>query len=158
MTFCPGKKQPWSATGTQWDRQLDVDVGVLVAWETAAVVTLNEAWELTQLGVPDLGATLSAAGIAWHHLPIVDGGVPDAVFERRWEEVGPRLHGRLGAGERVVVHCKGGLGRTGTIAARLLIESGIGPELAMSMVRQARPGAIENAAQESYVRRLQVAR
>jgi ADP-ribosyl-[dinitrogen reductase] hydrolase len=68
------------------------------------------------------------------------------------------LHARLAAGERVVVHCKGGLGRTGTITARLLVESGVAADSAISLVRTARPGAIENDAQESYVRRLNTAR
>ena len=153
MTFCPGKKQRGSALGFDWDRQLDIDISALQSWQTAVVVTLNEAWELEQLGVPNLGGALVAAGIEWHHMPIVDGGVPDAAFERAWQIVSPDLHSRLTVGERVVVHCKGGLGRTGTIAARLLIETGIAPETAMALVRKARPGAIENDAQEAYVRR-----
>ena len=152
MTFCPGKKQRGSAMGFDWDRQLDVDISTLQSRRTAVVITLNEAWELEQLGVPNLGGALVAAGIEWHHMPIVDGGVPDAAFERAWQIISPDLHSRLSAGERVVVHCKGGLGRTGTIAARLLIETGITPETAMALVRKARPGAIENDAQEAYVR------
>lgn len=153
MTFCPGKKQRWSATGADWDRQLDVDVAALAAWRTRAVLTFNEAWELRQLGVPNLGDAVTAAGIDWHHLPIVDGGIPDVTFERAWNIVGPQLHGRLAAGERLVLHCKGGLGRTGTLAARLLVETGIEPQTAIDMVRAARTGAIENAVQEAYVLR-----
>jgi ADP-ribosyl-[dinitrogen reductase] hydrolase len=158
MTFCPGKKQWGSATGVDWDRQLDVDIAALVAWQTRVVLTFNEAWELRQLRVPDLGDALTAAGIQWHHLPIVDGGIPDATFERTWEIVSPQLHARLAAGERIVLHCKGGLGRTGTLAARLLVEGGVEPQAAIDMVRQARPGAIENDLQEDYVRRLGRAR
>jgi len=153
MTFCPGKKAAWKRTGLRLDRQLEVDISALQSWQTAVVIPLNEAWELEQLGVPTLGGALVAAGIEWHHLPIADGGVPDAAFERAWQIISPDLHSRLSAGERVVVHCKGGLGRTGTIAARLLIETGIAPETAMALVRKARPGAIENDAQEAYVRR-----
>ena len=158
MTFCPGKKQRGSATGMDWDRQLDADIAALVAWGTKAVVTLNEACELERLGVPTLGAELGTAGIYWHHIPIVDGGIPDGTFESAWSILAPRLHARLAAGERVVVHCKGGLGRTGTITARLLVESGVAADSAISLVRTARPGAIENDAQESYVRRLNTAR
>lgn len=154
MTFCPGKKQRGSATGVDWDRQLDVDIAALVAWQARAVLTFNEAWELTQLGVPDLGDALTAAGIQWHHLPVVDGGIPDAAFERAWQIVSPQLHARLTAGERIVLHCKGGLGRTGTLAARLLVEAGIAPQVAIERVRQVRPGAIENELQEAYVHQI----
>ncbi len=152
MTFCPGKKQR-GAQGGHWDRQLDVDIAALVAWGTTAVVTFNESFELHDLRVASLGQALTEAGIVWHHLPIVDGGIPDADFERDWQGVGPSLHARLAVGERVVLHCKGGLGRTGMLAARLLIEAGADPTDAIRQVRAARPGAIENSLQESYVRR-----
>jgi len=49
---------------------------------------------------------------------------------------------------RVLVHCKGGLGRAGTIAARLLVKSGVAAEQAISTVRVASPQAIENREQE----------
>ena len=54
----------------------------------------------------------------------------------------------------VLVHCKGGLGRAGMIAARLLVELGTPPEEAISQVRSVRPGAIETPTQERYVRQL----
>ena len=47
-----------------------------------------------------------------------------------------------------------GIGRTGTIAARLLVEFGVAPEEAIQMIRRARPGTIETMAQEEYVLRL----
>ena len=50
-----------------------------------------------------------------------------------------------------LVHCKGGLGRAGTIATRLLIELGVAPREAINAVRQARPGTIETIEQERYV-------
>lgn len=51
-----------------------------------------------------------------------------------------------------MIHCLGGLGRSGTIAARLLVELGVVPDEAINIVRKARPGAIENNAQETHVR------
>ena len=62
-----------------------------------------------------------------------------------------RLHALLSDGHNIVIHCKGGLGRTGTIAARLLVEFGAGPQTAIQSVRKARPGAIENSLQEQYI-------
>ena len=57
-----------------------------------------------------------------------------------------------GAGSNVLVHCKGGLGRAGVIACRLLIELGMKPSEAIVAVRNVRPGAIETAAQLDYAR------
>jgi ADP-ribosyl-[dinitrogen reductase] hydrolase len=45
----------------------------------------------------------------------------------------------------------GGLGRSGMIAARLLVELGEEPRAAIQRVRAVRRGAIETAAQEAYV-------
>jgi ADP-ribosyl-[dinitrogen reductase] hydrolase len=50
-----------------------------------------------------------------------------------------------------VIHCLGGLGRTGTIAGRLLVELGSDPETAILQVRRARPGTIQSIMQECYV-------
>lgn len=89
----------------------------------------------------------------WLHLPIADVTAPGAEWDAAWLAVRGRVHAELDRGGRVLVHCKGGLGRAGTVAARILIERGMAPEAAIRAVRQARPGAIERAAQELYVRR-----
>lgn len=161
LTFCPGKVDPYAMTGA-WRRDLAVDLPVIVASGASALVTLMEADELHALEVPHLGDLTRAAGLAWWHLPIRDMGVPDAAFEARWQDAGPALHRRLRGGELVVLHCRGGLGRTGTIAARLLVELGEPPDEAIRRVRAARRrpeqrrSTIENALQEAYVRSLPV--
>jgi ADP-ribosyl-[dinitrogen reductase] hydrolase len=87
----------------------------------------------------------------WFHLPIRDVATPGAEFENAWAQVGEGLRARLAQGFDVVVHCKGGLGRAGTIAARLMIELGEDPGRAVEKVRAARPGAIETRTQLEYV-------
>jgi ADP-ribosyl-[dinitrogen reductase] hydrolase len=89
--------------------------------------------------------------MAWYHLPIRDGDVPDAHFEQAWHRQGPELRQRLTAGERILIHCRAGLGRTGLVAVRLLIELGEEPRTALDRVRAARPGAVETPAQKCYV-------
>lgn len=89
--------------------------------------------------------------MAWHHLPIRDVSVPCARFEAQWQDRGEALRSLLRHGFKVLVHCKGGLGRAGTIAARLLAELGTDPADAVSMVRKVRPGAIETEAQRRHV-------
>lgn len=153
MTFCPGKKDPHGRTGA-WDRDLALDMERISAFGATVLLTLMEEHELDYLQTPAsaLRAAVESARIVWLHAPITDGGTPDAGFERWWNDAGADLRQRLSRGERIVVHCRGGLGRTGTIAARLLIELGAAPDEAIRAVRAARPGAIENATQEAYVR------
>jgi hypothetical protein len=68
----------------------------------------------------------------WFHLPVVDASIPDERFESRWAVVGEELRLLLGRGLDVLVHCRGGLGRAGTIAARLLVELGMEPTKAIA--------------------------
>jgi ADP-ribosyl-[dinitrogen reductase] hydrolase len=150
LTFCPGKRQAFAATGV-WARDLDLDVAAIADWGAASVVTLVEGHELAQLQVTGLGDAVRDAHMEWHHLPIRDVSVPDAAFETAWRKVGPALRDQLRAGCNVLVHCKGGLGRAGMVAARLLIETGWSPADALLAVRQVRPGAVETSAQERYV-------
>ena len=158
ITFCPGKRDH----GYRWARDLAADLDTIARWQAQAMVTLIEDHEFNMLGVPDLGAEVRARGIDWHHLPIVDVQPPDERFEAGWLSSGPVLRRVLRGGKRVVVHCRGGVGRAGTVAARLLIELGAPPPDAVRTVRSARPGAIETDEQLRYVldlpRRLSAAR
>jgi ADP-ribosyl-[dinitrogen reductase] hydrolase len=77
--------------------------------------------------------------------------IPDERFERAWDVAGEELRSILRTGSSVLVHCRGGLGRAGTIAARLLVELGTEPATAIANVRAVRPGAIETSDQERFV-------
>ena len=150
ITFAPGKQQPDGLTGRH-ARDLSADLDSVAAWNAAIVVTLAEADELSALGIAGIGVEVRRRHMQWAHWPITDYQVPDAAFEAAWPVRSARLRSLLACGGRVLVHCKGGLGRAGTVAARLLVEAGIGPEAAVAAVRAARPGAIETAAQERWV-------
>jgi ADP-ribosyl-[dinitrogen reductase] hydrolase len=150
ITFCPGKYDQNAMTG-YWDRDLDLDLDAIRAWGAVAVVTLLEDREFALLRVERLGEEVTRRNMSWFHLPIVDGSTPDEQFERQWESAGDELRSILRSGGDVLVHCRGGLGRAGTIGTRLLIELGMEPTIAMERVRSKRPGAIETLAQENYV-------
>jgi ADP-ribosyl-[dinitrogen reductase] hydrolase len=152
-TFCPGKKDTQALTGS-WDRDLELDLDAIQAWGAVAVVTLVEEQELRALQVPRLGEAVRERHMAWLHLPIRDVSVPTAAFETQWAGVADGLHARLDSGFDVLVHCRGGLGRAGSIASRLLVERGWEPVRAIKQVRDVRPGAIETVEQEAFVRSL----
>jgi ADP-ribosylglycohydrolase len=153
LTFCPGKKQRGALSG-DWDRDLAADLEAIKSLGAEALVTLMETDELTAVRVPvtELGQKAASLGLEWHHLPIRDVDVPDGRFEDLWTYSGLRLRHLLVQGKKVVIHCLGGLGRTGTIAARLLVELGTSPDAAILAVRAARTGAVETRKQEDYVK------
>jgi len=152
LTFCPGKKQADALSGV-WDRSLDDDLKAIKAFGAVALVTLMPDRELQSLHVSphQIQNKTSGLGIEWYQLPIPDQCIPDQAFEELWTDTGLRLRTLLKAGHNIVLHCKGGLGRTGTIAARLLIEFGMAPRMAIQSVRKVRPGSIENSLQEQHV-------
>jgi ADP-ribosyl-[dinitrogen reductase] hydrolase len=147
LTLCPGKKDRTRG----WDRDLDSDVASIRDWGAVVVVSLIEDNEFELLEVLDLPSAVERYGMRRVHLPIRDVSVPNRNFEARWVVAGAGLRGVIRAGGRVLVHCRGGLGRAGTIAARLLIELGTDPDEAIRAVRRVRPGAIETPEQKRHV-------
>ena len=154
LTFCPGKKQKYAMTGS-WKRDLEIDLDVIKSRGCAALITLMEEQELKYVEVPKdrMEIVTRSHGMDWFFLPIKDADIPDSEFERSWNVAGKRLISLLNDKQSIVVHCLGGLGRSGTIAARLLVELGIDPDEAIDRVRLARPGAIETKAQEEYIKK-----
>ncbi len=151
ITLCPGKTDPRGVAGN-WERDLDMDLDKIRAWGATAVVSLITQEEIRDLKVSGLSRAVADRHMEWWHLPIPDGQPPGADFEEAWRVAGPAIRDRLRLGFDVLVHCKGGLGRAGTLAARLLVEFGEIPSEAMRRVRKARSRhAIETLSQERCV-------
>lgn len=154
LSICPGKVDPLAYSGP-CQRDLASDVLAVRHWGASHVVTLMEPEEIAYLRVTGLGEEVRKQGMAWHHWPVIDGSALRTRHEPardQWREECALLLAALERGEKIFIHCRGGLGRTGTLAARLLITRGLEPEAAIREVRAARPGAIETEEQEEYLR------
>ena len=151
ITFCPGKQQVGAMSGA-WHRNLGLDLDAIKVWGASTIITLIEPHEIKALKVGGIGTETIARGMDWLHMPITDVSAPDARFEAAWREHGPRLIAGVRSGARVLVHCKGGLGRAGTVAALMLVDLGMAPGDAIRAIREARSqNAIETTAQERYI-------
>lgn len=120
----------------------------LAAFAPALVVSMTEADELENLGAGDLPDWLAAQGILWRGFPIRDFGTPPPGAD--WAALARDAARILDTGGRVLLHCRGGLGRSGMIALRLMVEAGEDPDAALTRLRSARPGAVETVAQEHW--------
>jgi protein-tyrosine phosphatase len=149
MTFCPGR-QTYGIYSGLWQRDLATDLLAIQNWPSAALVTLMESHEFALLNVDALPQIATGYNFRWIHAPIPDMQIPDVRFEQQWKILGPELHALLSSGQNIVLHCRGGLGRTGLMAARLLIERGMLPVEAVAVVRTARAHAIETFEQEEF--------
>lgn len=151
ITLAPGKRGV-SHYGGVHRRDLNADLDVIAAWGATAVVTLIEDREMREWEIESLPDEVRLRHMEWHHLPIVDVSVPDEKFDAEWSSHSYELRGLLQRGNRILVHCRGGIGRAGMIAARLLVEFGCGPAEALATVRGARhPNAVETELQELWV-------
>ena len=68
-------------------------------------------------------------------LPVPDFGVPEE--RTAFAELSREVAAQLRAGERVLVHCGAGIGRTGMFAACVLIALGLSAQEALAVVRAA---------------------
>lgn len=132
FTPCPGTK------GTSIAEAL----ATLQQAGAAAVISLNPMSELEKLQVADLGTEVNANGLQWFHCPIEDDHAPLTDFAAAWQQAGPLVHQLLDAGKTVAIHCKGGSGRTGLMAAQILLERGNSKDTVKSMVQALRPFAL----------------
>jgi ADP-ribosyl-[dinitrogen reductase] hydrolase len=151
VTLCPGKVQRDAISGS-WERDLRIDIVAVKSWGATAWLNLLTTTEMLDLKVGNIEVVVKGSGIRYYHLPIEDGSIPDGTFEKSWKIAGAQLREELHRGGNILIHCKGGLGRSGMIAARLIVELGATtPERAIRIVRASRPGAIETHDQEKLV-------
>ncbi len=155
LTFAPGKRGRGLVSGSLWQRKLGVDLDELRrVHRVDLLVSLMESFEYDDLEIPDLFEQARARGMRVLHLPIVDMQAPDPGQERDVLALIGAIRAALQAGENVVVHCRGGRGRSGTIAALTVASYGHAPGAAIDIVRQAQPQAVESPLQRAYVLRL----
>lgn len=150
LTFAPGKWQPKAASGS-WDRNLALDLARLKHdFDAAHLVCLLEDHELRELRIERLPDVTAELGIALRRLPIADGTVPqDAAAVAN---VVSDIVSWAQSGENVIIHCKGGLGRAGTISGCVLRSSGMDAQATLAALVEARgPNCPETAAQHQYV-------
>ncbi len=123
------------------------DVAAILRFGPHVVVSLTSREEMARLGAGELAGLLAASGMAWRPFPVVDFGVPAPSSLEAWDRLARELHAALDAGHGVLLHCLGGLGRSGMVALRLLTERGEAPDAALARIRRARPGAVETEEQ-----------
>ena len=150
LSMCPGKKSDDGEWGL-WDRNLKTDLQKIQNWGAKRIITLIEQHEFALLKVESLGKTIKAMNIKWHHLPIKDNHCPDSRFKKEWLKIKDEILQSLNKGEKILIHCRGGQGRAGTIAAEILINFNLNPQDAINHVRTIRPGAIVTKNQELYL-------
>jgi protein-tyrosine phosphatase len=117
------------------------------------VVSLLEESEAAQLDLENEDGAARSNRIRFVSFPVPDRGAPastrDALALLR------TIREELEAGRNVAVHCRQGIGRSGLIAAGVLVTSGVPAAKALEVVSSARGQIVpETPAQVAWIRQL----
>ncbi|MGL4713527.1 MAG: tyrosine-protein phosphatase [Shewanella sp.] len=144
FTPCPGTK---SVPVTE-------AVATLKAAGTEVIITLMPLGELHTFGAALLPDICREAGILWLHLPIEDDASPAEAFELAFARHRAELLTLMQTQSTIAIHCRGGSGRTGLMAAILLLLAGGSLDEVITQVQSIRPNALTNVHQRSYIDQL----
>lgn len=147
MSLHPGRRDV--GFHAVWNRDIGKDLARLKdVYDIRMIVPLVETHEFVRIHVPDYVEDCLRAGFRVLPYPFPDGGVPPSFMEVH------HLCSQIWAAAQqgnVLVHCRGGLGRTGTICVALLSTVDHDIKQAIQLVRSTRRSTIENSRQLAWL-------
>lgn len=125
----PGKLLGGEYPGGETEEETQQRLRALMDAGVDCFINLTRPGELTAYStqLPD--------DVWYFHLPIQDHGLP--VDQDYMRQIQSAISGALGAGRCVYVHCRMGIGRTGTVLGCHLVERGRTGEAALQELNQA---------------------
>jgi predicted protein tyrosine phosphatase len=138
MSCAPGRRSPGGDEPQEQKLESDLRRNK-DEYGAEVLISLMAPVECERLGIADLFERAKGVGLEVLRLPIPDGGTPaHAGLERAHRELVERVVSDLAEGKTVVVHCQGGYGRSGLVAASVLVALGCSTEEAIRAVQEAR--------------------
>jgi protein-tyrosine phosphatase len=127
----------------------------LASWRQAGIHSVLSLLTSSEENDLDLGGEASQAkrsGMEFLSLPIADRQVPNS--ESELTAMLETIEVRLASGKNVVIHCRQGVGRSGLVAACLLVSKGLSSGAAIETVQGARGVPIpETVEQRNWIDR-----
>lgn len=108
----------------------------IAAFGIHQIVSFLEPSEAKELGLQDEAALSQANGMKFVSFPIVDRGLPQSVDA--YVKLVHQLHQQIQQGKNTVIHCRGGIGRTGIVAAGILVLDGMSVDDAFTLLSEKR--------------------
>lgn len=100
------------------------------------LVCLLQAEEARQLGLEREDVLVSAQSMQFVSFPIPDMGLPASV--EAFSGLTRQLYRQVQAGTNSLIHCRAGIGRSGLVAAAVLMQGGLDARQAFARVAQMR--------------------
>ena len=118
------------------DEWVEEEFGGLAKLGVAGVVSLLEVSEANELRLSNEEGLCSVAGLTFESFPIPDRGIPES--ESALSKLVCDIYRQCAGGNSVVVHCRAGIGRSGLVAAAVLMHTGVDVKGAFQKASNAR--------------------
>jgi protein-tyrosine phosphatase len=131
-------------------RDLATQIGLLARHDVQQVVSLLGPDEVELLGLQDEAKLVEAESMRFLSLPITDLGLPTAIND--FARLSLRLFQQVETGINTVIHCRAGIGRSGLLAAAVLVHGGRDVPQAFAQVSRGRGRSVpETVAQGDWL-------
>jgi len=110
------------------------------------VVSLLEPDESSALGLGAEAELVTNAGMHFVSFPIADMSLPTSAHE--FAGLTLRLYRQIGTGVNTLIHCRAGIGRSGLLAAAVLLHEGRDVEQTFALVTAARGRPVPETAEQ----------
>jgi len=141
FTPCPGTKNV----------RLEASIKNLKQVDSTMLLTLMFDDEMRENHIQSISNLCKRYDMTWLQLAIVDDDIPNKAFEYKWKKYRQLVLSTLRGGGCIIIHCKGGTGRTGLVAAMILSCYGWPISKVISCIQNIRPNALKNTNQLAYL-------
>ena len=107
-------------------------IATLAECGIGCIVSLLETNESFMLGLETESKVVADNGMNYISFPVSDYGVPSSFDD--FSILTADIFEQLGQGTNVLLHCRGGVGRSGLLAAGVLLQAGLNTEQAFAIV------------------------
>lgn len=100
------------------------------------IVSLLELQEMYEVGLNKEKEITEKHNMLFTSYPIKDRGLPDSI--QYFREITKSIYHQVSGGMNTVIHCRAGIGRTGLVAAGVLLHCGFDPNEAFDHISKRR--------------------
>lgn len=150
QSIAPGKKKiNWSKPS--WDRDLQTDLTrIRDTYAVTWIISYLEPEEARKLSLEYARTTILDNGFGFINYPIPDTKNPPDL--NSLHQLVCTIRTLLNEGHSILSHCMGGLGRSGTVNAGVLISSGYSCSSAILWIQKQRPGSLTRKNQQKFLK------